>query len=186
MVFSHDGLRDSLTHLAAPPYFYESLRRELISAQRDRRKFSLLRLQLLPKNNPDLPSQLYSDSLPSDSLPSDSLPSDSLPSDSLPNVSLPSDSLYESAIIDFAELIKISVRGEDICARLGRFEFTLIVRAQLDIARSIAQRIQASWRSDYLECLSATLSVNNQESTLELLNRLDNQELLDRTQSLAN
>jgi GGDEF domain-containing protein len=171
MVFSHDGLRDSLTHLAAPPYFYESLRRELISAQRDRRKFSLLRLQLLPKNNPDLPSQLYSDSLPSDSLP---------------NVSLPSDSLYESAIIDFAELIKISVRGEDICARLGRFEFTLIVRAQLDIARSIAQRIQASWRSDYLECLSATLSVNNQESTLELLNRLDNQELLDRTQSLAN
>jgi GGDEF domain-containing protein len=166
MVFSHDGLRDSLTHLAAPPYFYESLRRELISAQRDRRKFSLLRLQLLPKNNPDLPSQLYSNSLPSNSLPSNSL--------------------YESAIIDFAELIKISVRGEDICARLGRFEFTLIVRAQLDIARSIAQRIQASWRSDYLECLSATLSVNNQESTLELLNRLDNQELLDRTQSLAN
>lgn len=171
MVFSHDGLRDSLTHLAAPPYFYESLRRELISAQRDRRKFSLLRLQLLPKNNPNLPSQL---------------PSNSLPNVSLPNVSLPSDSLYESAIIDFAELIKISVRGEDICARLGRFEFTLIVRAQLDIARSIAQRIQASWRSDYLECLSATLSVNNQESTLELLNRLDNQELLDRTQSLAN
>jgi GGDEF domain-containing protein len=166
MVFSHDGLRDSLTHLAAPPYFYESLRRELISAQRDRRKFSLLRLQLLPKNNQDLPSQLSSYSLP--------------------NFSLPSDSLYESAIIDFAELIKISVRGEDICARLGRFEFTLIVRAHLDIARSIAQRIQATWKSDYLECLSATLSVNNQESTLELLNRLDNQELLDRTQSLAN
>lgn len=181
MVFSHDGLRDSLTHLAAPPYFYESLRRELISAQRDRRKFSLLRLQLLPKNNPNLPSQL-----PSNSLPNVSLPNVSLPNVSLPNVSLPSDSLYESAIIDFAELIKISVRGEDICARLGRFEFTLIVRAQLDIARSIAQRIQASWRSDYLECLSATLSVNNQESTLELLNRLDNQELLDRTQSLAN
>ena len=161
MVFSHDGLRDSLTHLAAPPFFYESLRRELISAKRDKRKFSLLRLQLLPKNNQDLISKSSNDSLSSDSL-------------------------YESAIVDFAELIKISVRGEDICARLGRFEFTLIVRAQLDIARSIAQRIQASWRSDYLECLSATLSVNNQESTLELLNRLDNQELLDRTQSLAN
>lgn len=28
MTFSHDGLRDSLTHLAAPPYFYENLRRE--------------------------------------------------------------------------------------------------------------------------------------------------------------
>lgn len=156
MVFSHDGLRDSLTHLAAPPFFYESLRRELISAQRDKRKFSLLRLQLLPINNQDLPFQSSHDSL------------------------------YEDAIIDFAELIKISVRGEDICARLGRFEFTLIVRAHLDIARSIAQRIQRSWRSDYVECLSATLSVDNKESTLELLNRLDNQELLDRTQSLAN
>lgn len=161
MVFSHDGLRDSLTHLAAPPYFYESLRRELISAQRDRHRFSLLRLQLLPRNDTDLSFHLN-------------------------NNSLTRDSLYESAIIDFAELIKISVRGEDICARLGRFEFTLIVRAQLSIARLIAQRIQASWRSDYLECLSATLSVNYQESTLELLNRLDNQELLDRTQSLAN
>lgn len=154
MVFSHDGLRDSLTHLAAPPYFYESLRRELISAERDKRKFSLLRLQLLPNYREDISSEL------------------------------PTDSLYESAIIDFAELIKISVRGEDICARLGRFEFTLIIRAPLNVAKSIAQRIQSSWGSDYVECFSATLGVNSQESTLEVLNRLDNQELLNRTQSL--
>ncbi len=156
MTFSHDGLRDSLTHLAAPPYFYESLRRELISAERDKRKFSLLRLQLSPTS--------YENQ----------------------SIKTPLDSMYESAIVDFAELIKISVRGEDICARLGRFEFTLIIKAPLPIAKSIAQRIQSSWGSKHVECLSATLSVNSQESTLEVLNRLDNQELLNRTQSLAN
>ena len=36
MTFSHDGLRDSLTHLAAPPYFYENLRRDLATAERNR------------------------------------------------------------------------------------------------------------------------------------------------------
>ena len=34
MVFSHDGLRDSLTRLAAPPFFYESLKREISLSER--------------------------------------------------------------------------------------------------------------------------------------------------------
>jgi GGDEF domain-containing protein len=34
MVFSHDGLRDSLTRLSAPPYFYESLKREISISER--------------------------------------------------------------------------------------------------------------------------------------------------------
>lgn len=46
MVFSHDGLRDSLTHLAAPPLFYEELRRELSRAERSGQPFSLVRLVL--------------------------------------------------------------------------------------------------------------------------------------------
>jgi GGDEF domain-containing protein len=33
-MFSHDGLRDSLTHVAAPPYFYESLKREISLSER--------------------------------------------------------------------------------------------------------------------------------------------------------
>ena len=46
MTFAHDGVRDNLTHLAAPPYFYENLRRELSSFQRSGRTFSLLRFAL--------------------------------------------------------------------------------------------------------------------------------------------
>jgi GGDEF domain-containing protein len=34
MVFSHDGLRDSLTRVAAPPFFYESLKREISLSER--------------------------------------------------------------------------------------------------------------------------------------------------------
>ena len=48
MTFSHDGLRDSLTHLAAPPYFYENLRRDLAAAERNRSRITLIRFQIFP------------------------------------------------------------------------------------------------------------------------------------------
>jgi len=35
MVFSHDGMRDSLTRVAAPPFLYESLKREISLAERN-------------------------------------------------------------------------------------------------------------------------------------------------------
>jgi len=35
-VFSHDGLRDSLTRVAAPPFLYESLKREISLAERNK------------------------------------------------------------------------------------------------------------------------------------------------------
>ena len=46
MTFSHDGLRDSLTQLAAPPYLYESLRREISRSMRKSTELSLLRFVL--------------------------------------------------------------------------------------------------------------------------------------------
>jgi GGDEF domain-containing protein len=46
MSFSHDGLHDSLTHLSAPPYFYESLRREISIATRSESVISLIRYVL--------------------------------------------------------------------------------------------------------------------------------------------
>ena len=45
---SHDGLRDSLTHLAAPGLFYEELRRELARTRRSGEPLSLIRLVLRP------------------------------------------------------------------------------------------------------------------------------------------
>ena len=35
MSFSHDGLHDSLTRVAAPPFFYESLKREISLSERN-------------------------------------------------------------------------------------------------------------------------------------------------------
>ena len=46
MVFAHDGLHDSLTRLAAPPYFYESLKREISIATRSESAISVIRYLL--------------------------------------------------------------------------------------------------------------------------------------------
>jgi GGDEF domain-containing protein len=48
MVFAHDGLHDSLTRLAAPPYFYESLKREISIATRSESAISVIRYLLEP------------------------------------------------------------------------------------------------------------------------------------------
>ena len=48
MVFAHDWLHDSLTRLAAPPYFYESLKREISSATRSESLISVIRYLLEP------------------------------------------------------------------------------------------------------------------------------------------
>ena len=150
MTFSHDGLRDSLTMLAAPPYFYENLRRELATAERNRSRFTLIRFQLFPR---DEQASLASE-----------------------------ESQYELAILSFAEVLKTSVRAEDLCARLGRFEFTVILKAPLAVAESLTSRVVASWSSHQewskaALCKSAIVTAKIGESSLEILNRLDNQEL---------
>ena len=48
MVFAHDGLHDSLTRLASPPYFYESLKREISIATRSKSAITVIRYQLEP------------------------------------------------------------------------------------------------------------------------------------------
>lgn len=42
-IYSHDGVKDSLTHLAAPPYFYENLRREIAGSQRSGQSLSIIK-----------------------------------------------------------------------------------------------------------------------------------------------
>jgi len=42
-IFTHDGIRDTLTHLAAPPYFYESLKRQISKSNRSVEPFSIIR-----------------------------------------------------------------------------------------------------------------------------------------------
>jgi GGDEF domain-containing protein len=149
MMFSHDGLRDTLTHLAAPPYFYENLRRDLATAERNKSRLSLVRFQIFP----------------------------------ISEVPASQDSLYEVAILSFAELLKSSTRAEDLCARLGRFEFTLIVRASHDVAQTLSMRVLEKWSNELFICKSCSIPAKDGESSLEILNRLDNQELQGITQS---
>jgi diguanylate cyclase (GGDEF)-like protein len=150
MTFSHDGLRDSLTHLAAPPYFYENLRRELGIAERNNSQLSLIRF-LISKNKAGI--QITESGNETD------------------------DSHYEVAILSFAEILKASIRSEDLCARLGQPEFTLVIKASSDAATSLAQRVLGSWQMDSLDCYFSVVTTNYSESSLEILNRLDNQEL---------
>jgi GGDEF domain-containing protein len=49
MSFSHDGLHDQLTRLAAPPHFYEILRREIALANRNLTELTAIRLVLTSK-----------------------------------------------------------------------------------------------------------------------------------------
>ncbi len=43
-LFSHDGIHDSQTHLSAPPFFYEQLRRQVALSKRTQLSFSLIRI----------------------------------------------------------------------------------------------------------------------------------------------
>jgi len=44
MLFSHDGIYDSQTHLASPSYFYEQLRREISLATRTGKPIALIKI----------------------------------------------------------------------------------------------------------------------------------------------
>ena len=50
MLFSHDGIHDSQTHLASPSYFYEQLRREISLAARTHKPVALVKILF---NNPE-------------------------------------------------------------------------------------------------------------------------------------
>jgi len=150
MTFSHDGLRDSLTHLAAPPYFYENLRRDLSTAERNKSQVTLIRFQIFPTQDE---LEIGEEENPIQR------------------------SHYEVAILAFSEILKSNTRVEDLCARLGRFEFTLILRAGHEVAAMLAQRVLEEWKDELFICKSSHISAFTGESSLELLNRLDNQEL---------
>lgn len=50
MLFSHDGIHDSQTHLSSPSYFYEQLRREISLASRTNKPLALVKILF---ENPD-------------------------------------------------------------------------------------------------------------------------------------
>jgi GGDEF domain-containing protein len=140
MSFTHDGLHDGLTRLAAPPHFYEILRREIALTNRNFTDLTAIRVIL--------------------------------------NSKMP---LYEATLISFADLITNSFRYEDAKARLGEFEFGILIRGDEALADQLSRRLVSSWTIDGTpeSTISyASAKYSKGESAISFINRLDDQLLI--------
>ena len=83
-------------------------------------------------------------------------------------------------IVEFADALTNSARAEDLIARIGQFEFALLVRVDLTVVEKFVARIDID-----LEISYACVAPKAGEVTLELLNRLDQIELTRATATFA-
>ena len=83
-------------------------------------------------------------------------------------------------IVAFADALTNSARAEDLIARIGEFEFALLVRGDLTVVEKFIARIDID-----LEISYACVAPKAGEVTLELLNRLDQIELTRATTTFA-
>lgn len=118
VIYSHDGLRDSLTQLAAPTLFYEELRRELARAAREKYSISLVRFVFTLSNGGRANTK----------------------GEPLSN--------FENEVLQFAHVLTQLSRGEDVCARMGEVEFVCIIRAIDEATQSFLSRILLAWLAE--------------------------------------
>lgn len=153
-MYSHDGIRDSLTQLAAPTLLYEELRRELARAKREDQAISLVRFLLIPGRLHHHDSEVAGFSE------------------------------FEEQVINFAHTLTQLSRGEDICARIGELEFVCVLHGLKEASGNFVSRISLRWRqsqslrassqgSSNLSLEFASLESKPSESALDFLNRLD-------------
>jgi GGDEF domain-containing protein len=83
-------------------------------------------------------------------------------------------------IVAFADVLTNSARTEDLIARIGEFEFALLMRGDLSVVDKFIARIDFAIEISY-----ACVAPKPGEVTLELLNRLDQIELTRATTTFA-
>ncbi len=83
-------------------------------------------------------------------------------------------------IVAFADVLSNSARAEDLIARVGEFEFALLVRGDTKVVEKFIARIDIRIEISY-----ACTIPKSGEVTLELLNRLDQIELTRATTTFA-
>ena len=83
-------------------------------------------------------------------------------------------------IVAFADELSNSARAEDLIARIGEYEFALLIRGDLKVVEKFLARIDVD-----LEISYACVAPKAGEVTLELLNRLDQIELTRATTTFA-
>jgi GGDEF domain-containing protein len=81
---------------------------------------------------------------------------------------------HESEILEMAALLRSLLRGEDLAARLGVFEFGLLINGSH--YESLAQRIEENWNVTVSNKIPLTFKIGEPVkglSTLDLLNKMD-------------
>jgi hypothetical protein len=62
-LFSHDGIRDSQTHLAAPTLFYELLRRQVALSSRSQKSFSAIKITFMRRELTEKPQTVSAEDI---------------------------------------------------------------------------------------------------------------------------
>jgi GGDEF domain-containing protein len=131
--FSHDGIHDTFTNLAAPNYFYEELNRLISRFERSKTEFRIINITF----------------------------------DGIKNG-------HESEILEMAALLRSVVRGEDLAARLGSFEFGLLINGSH--YESLVQRIEEGWNESVDHKIPLIFKIGEPEegiNALQVLNKMD-------------
>jgi hypothetical protein len=125
--FSHNGIRDDLTHSVAPPLFYLHVDRMIAGCMRNGFPFSLI------------------------------------------DLTLPSGSSSQQ-VLDLAHSISLSMRKEDLCGRLGRYQFNVALGGDIRAGQELRRRVHESFIA---EVITNSAQWEKGESALDLFFRLD-------------
>ena len=132
--YSHNGVRDDLTHCTAPPLFYAHVDRMIAGSMRTSSAFSLIAL------------------------------------------TLPQESISED-LIALAHSVAISMRREDLCGRLGKFQFIVALAGDMSAGGELAKRVRESFASEIsdraTQLILTVVQWKENESSLDLFYRLD-------------
>jgi hypothetical protein len=131
--FSHDGIHDTFTNLAAPNYFYEELNRLVARFERSQAEFRIINISFVGVKNG-----------------------------------------HESEVLEMAALLRTLLRGEDLAARLGIYEFGLLINGSH--YESLSQRIAEEWSTSVDSKIALNFKIGQPQKgfkTLQLLNKMD-------------
>lgn len=145
-LFSHDGIHDSQTHLAAPTYFYELLEKEIANSDRTGDSFSLIRI-------------IFRKAVPAQS-----------------QVAQVAQVVDAADILYFSEALKDLTRKQDCVARVGINECVILIRAHTSNVETLLTRLITAPHltvENSLIVLAATVQYQVGERALSILNRLD-------------
>jgi GGDEF domain-containing protein len=139
--FSHDGIHDTFTNLAAPNYFYEELNRLVARYERSQAEFRIINISFVGIKNG-----------------------------------------FESEILEMAAMLRSLLRAEDLAARLGNFEFGLLINGSH--YESLMQRILENWKISVDNKISLNFKIGAPQpgySALQLLNKMDEEDQVGTT-----